>query len=268
MAERDYIRFLGTAGARFAVARQLRHSGGTLVRIGGRSIMLDPGPGTLALCASSRPRIDVAALDAVVLTHAHIDHSNDTSVLLDAMTRGGWTRRGALFAPKDCLQGPNRVVMSYLRDFPERIVPIEPRTRYALDGVAFSTSVRHRHGVETYGIRFHGPRGDIAFCVDTGWFDGLPDCYADADTLVINVVLRERHPTGRILHLGADEAETLIGEARPRRAVLTHFGTPMLDAGPDEVARDMAGRLGIEVVAARDDMILDLDCAPPDGGAP
>ena len=126
------LKFLGTGGARFVVARQLRASGGTVISAGGVRVVLDPGPGTLVRCAKSRPAIDVTMLDGVVLTHAHIDHSCDVNVLLDAMTDGGLRHRGFLFAPKECLEGENAVVLRYLRPFLEEVVTLEPETDYRL----------------------------------------------------------------------------------------------------------------------------------------
>jgi len=98
MTGEDHIKFLGTAGARFVVARQLRASAGVFIKMKGSNIILDPGPGTLVRCAKSKPPIDIAALDAVILSHAHIDHTNDANILIDAMTGGGLKKRGILFA--------------------------------------------------------------------------------------------------------------------------------------------------------------------------
>ncbi|RKX60208.1 MAG: MBL fold metallo-hydrolase, partial [Thermodesulfobacteriota bacterium] len=39
--------FLGTAGGRYVVAKQLRASAGTLLKINNSYLLLDPGPGTL-----------------------------------------------------------------------------------------------------------------------------------------------------------------------------------------------------------------------------
>ena len=262
VSEKDLVKFLGTAGARFVVARQMRYSAGTFLRLGGKAIMLDPGPGTLTRCAASRPRIDATKLDAVILTHSHIDHSNDVNILLDAMTAGGLEKRGHLFAPAECLEGPRKVLFDYLRDFPTRIVTLEAQSDYELDGVRFSTSVRHHHQAETYGVRFHRAPGAVSFLADTEYFDGLAESYAGSDVLVVNVVRLEPHKSVRIMHLTLADAERIIGEVRPRRAVLTHFGMTMLKAKPRELAARMSDRLGLEVIAARDGMTLQLDTEP------
>ena len=45
----NMIKFLGTAGARFAVTRQIRKSGGIWLSLDNTNLLLDPGPGSLIL---------------------------------------------------------------------------------------------------------------------------------------------------------------------------------------------------------------------------
>jgi len=255
---KDYIKFLGTAGARFVVARQLRSSAGTFLSIKGKAIILDPGPGTLVRCARAKPPIDATALDAVVLTHAHIDHSTDVNILIDAMTGGGTKSRGRLFAPRECLEGDNAVVLNYLRGYLERIDVLEASTEYQLGDLSLSTSVRHRHSVETYGVTFRTDSRRISFLVDTQYFPELADSYAGADILVVNVVRHMPREHSDIMHLNVDDARKIIRRVRPRQAILTHFGMTMLKAKPWEVARNLAEELGLEVIAASDGMSVEL----------
>ncbi len=53
------------------------------------NIYLDPGPGALVKCTSSRPKFDPIKLDAIILSHKHLDHSSDMKVMIEAMAEKG-----------------------------------------------------------------------------------------------------------------------------------------------------------------------------------
>lgn len=248
----SFIKFLGTAGARFVMIRQLRRSGGIWIRSGRSNVLIDPGPGSLAHCASSRPRLDPAALDAIILTHRHLDHAGDVNVMIEAMTEGGFKKRGILFCPRDALDG-DPVVLQYLRAFPARIQPLGPRRKYSSGDFVFETSPRHLHPVETYGLKFKLGRKKIGYMVDTGYFPALLPFYR-ADLLVIGVVLVQPRP--EIFHLSLPEVRTILERLRPREAVLTHFGLRMLEADPAKLARGLSAATGVKVVSARDGMVI------------
>ena len=84
------------------------------------NLSIDPGPGALVRCLSSKPKLDPSTLDAILLTHRHLDHSGDVNVMIEAMTEGGLKKRGILFAPEDALEN-DPVVLRYLRDSLEKI---------------------------------------------------------------------------------------------------------------------------------------------------
>jgi len=254
MKEASFIKFLGTAGARFVVARQLRASGGVYIYSKGKNIILDPGPGTLVRCATSRPRIDVESLDAIILTHAHIDHSNDVNILIDAMCEGGLKRRGVLFAPRECLEGRYAVVLDYLRGFLRGVEILEAERQYEIGGLRFSTSLRHRHPVETYGIRFDIDDRRVSFMVDTRYFPELVNSYHDSSILVMNVVRFKPHESGEVMHLCIDDVRKIVSSIKPQKVIMTHFGMTMLRARPYELARSLTEELGIPIVAASDGM--------------
>src|SRR5579875_3508447 len=99
------IRFLGTGGARFTVARQIRASGGMWMHFGSTQIHVDPGPGALVRALSVVPPCNPVELDAIVLSHKHLDHANDVNIMVEAMSQGGYRPRGTLFAPRDAFEG-------------------------------------------------------------------------------------------------------------------------------------------------------------------
>lgn len=255
----SYIKFLGTGGARYVVARQARYSAGTFICAHGQNVMVDPGPGTLVRMAKSRPRIEPVKLDAVICTHSHIDHANDVNVLIDAMTQGGERRRGKLYAPSECLEGRDSVIYNYLREFPEEIVTLEEEKNYHIGDLEFATSTRHRHPAETYGLVFHISGKKVSFIVDTGFFKGLKKSYADSDILVVNTVLRKIKPGASERHLSFEELDELISLLSPRKVVMTHFGMTMLRAKPWVLAGELASRTGVEVMAASDGLTLEVE---------
>lgn len=254
MVGEGFVKFLGTAGARFVVARQLRYSAGTWIELSGTRLLLDPGPGTLLRCRKVRPALDPGKLSAVILTHKHLDHSTDVNVILEAMAGAGTKRRGVLLAPRDALEGEDPVVLRYVRRYPERIELLADGDAYQVDQVRL-TPVRHLHSdVDTYGIILEANEGRLGFVVDTKFFPELPDKYRGCQLLVVNVVMREWRP--QVDHLSLPEAVELIQEVRPRLAVLTHFGMGMLRAKPWELAEKVSEKIGVEVVAASDGLTL------------
>ena len=254
----SFIKFLGTAGGRYVVARQLRASGGTYISANGQNIMLDPGPGALVKCAKSKPSIDATALNAIILSHLHIDHSNDVNILIDAITGGGHRKGGVLFAPKEALEGDDAVVFKYLRNFLEDIVVLEAERNYKIGDIEFSTSIKHQHTAETYGIKFNINGHNISFIADTRFFPELIDSYKGSDMLIVNVVSHTLPEKINIKHLCLDDVKEIIKEVKPSKAVITHFGMTMLKAKPWVLAEQLSNELGIEVIAASDGMTIEL----------
>ena len=110
----NYIKFLGTAGARFVMIKQLRSSGGLWISYKGTNLIVDPGPGSIARCALSKPKLDPMKLDGILLTHRHLDHSNDINVMIEAMTEGGFKKRGTVFLPADAIE-EDPLILKHLR---------------------------------------------------------------------------------------------------------------------------------------------------------
>jgi phosphoribosyl 1,2-cyclic phosphodiesterase len=258
------ILFLGTGGARFVVARQIRASGGQWWRFGNTQLHVDPGPGALVRALSHVPPCEPALLSAIVLSHKHLDHSGDVNVMIEAMSQGGWRPRGMLLAPPDAFDKEG-VVLPYLRRWVERIEHLQERGGpYHIGEVEIRGSVRHHHAVETYGLHVRHPRPDgselrASYMPCTRYFEGLIEDYAAQrpDALVVNV-LRFRDSMD-VDHLTFDQAKAVIAGVRPRVAVLTHFGTRMLEQDPPQLARELEDELGLRVYAARDGWTLDLE---------
>lgn len=253
------IKFLGTAGARFVVMKQLRASGGMWLTLDDTDILVDPGPGCLVRCLSSRPKLNPRDLDGIILTHRHLDHSNDVNVMIEAMTNGGFKKKGIVFAPSNALE-EDPVILKYIRDYVDKIEILKEKESYTIGNISFSTPEKHIHGVETYGLNIQGKGCSISVITDTEYFEN-PESHYTGDILIINTVLyddRYKEKKG-IQHLSLKDAEKIISVNKPKVSILTHFGMTMIKMKPWEIAENLSEKLGVEVIAARDGMELDID---------
>ena len=253
------IKFLGTAGARFVVMKQLRASGGIWVTLDDTNILIDPGPGSLVRCLSSKPKLNPMELDGIILTHRHLDHSNDINVMIEAMTNGGFKKKGIVFAPGDALE-KDPVILEYFRNHVDKIEILKEKGNYKIGNITFSTPIKHIHGVETYGLNIKGKDCLISIITDTEYFQNLGSYYG-GDILIINVVLYDNHykEIRKIKHLSLKDVEKIISINKPKLSILTHFGMSMIRGKPWEIAENMSKKLGLNVIAARDGMQVDID---------
>lgn len=250
----DFIKFLGTAGARFVMIKQLRASGGIWVSYKGTNVIIDPGPGSLVRMATSKPKLDPLILDGIILTHRHLDHSGDINVMIEAMTEGGFKRRGTVFCPADSL-GEDTVISKHVLGFPERIERLEANKQYKIGSLEFETSMRHIHPVETYGLKFTLNNKTVSLLCDSRFFKELIDFYK-TDILIIGVVFAQPRPG--IDHLCLDDVRHIVGRIKPKKVIMTHFGMTMLQAKPHIKAEELSRELGIDVEAAYDGMTVDF----------
>lgn len=235
-------------------ATQIRGTGGLWIVLDGARLSVDPGPGALVHVRGRTLDLDPGRLDAIVLTHKHLDHSGDVNAMIEAMTGGGTRPRGLILAPRDAYDD-DPVVLQYVRKYAAQTGVLEAGGCYPIGEVVLETPLRLRHPVETYGLRLVGRRHTVGLIACTGYFPELEAAFR-ADLLILNVVFRE--PRDEI-HLAVPDARRLIGAIRPRLAVLTHFGLTMVRARPWELAEALSQETGVRVLAARDHWRLGLD---------
>lgn len=217
-------------------------------------ILLDPGPGCIV--QTTKRKLNAEKLSAIIVSHRHLDHAGDVNVMVEAMTGGGFNRHGRLFAPADALRENEPVIFSYLKPFIDGITVLEPEKTYEIGNLTFTTSERHIHPVETYGMVFQASGHTLGYLTDTRYFESLHHSYTGSELLIINMVLTEPRPP--INHLSISDVERLINEIKPRIAILTHFGLHVWQAHPWEIAAALTEKTGVRVIAARDGMKFDL----------
>ncbi|MBU0629754.1 MAG: MBL fold metallo-hydrolase [Candidatus Margulisbacteria bacterium] len=250
----DFIKFLGTAGARVVVSRQLRASGGIWLSLDGTNLSIDPGPGALVKALASRPKLDPTTLDGILISHKHLDHSGDVNAMIEAMTAGTFKKRGVVFAPAEAYRN-DPVILKYVRKYPERLEILKEKQKYKVGSLSFTTPIKHiHHNTETYGFKFRGEKVTLSYISDTKYFPGLIRAYK-ADVLVVGVL---RPEPSHLEHLCVEDLKKLVRGIKPKITIMTHFGMWMVRAKPWLVAEQLSRELNAKVIAAEDGMKFEL----------
>jgi ribonuclease BN (tRNA processing enzyme) len=213
---------------------------GYLVEGAGR-LLLDCGPGVLARL---RERETWPRIDALVLTHFHLDHWGDlvpwTFGAAFGAGRGG--ERVALWLPP----GGGET----LRGFGARLA-FEPQIDTVFDvheyaeGESFSaagfdvTPLRMLHyNVATFGMRVTDGRATVAYSGDTAPSETLEELARDADVFLCEATLAAPEPPEERGHLTAEEAVAAFEASGARRLLVIHRPDELPLNGNVERARD------------------------------
>ncbi len=193
-----------------------------LVEHDGARIVLDLGNGALGSLARF---VDIYDVDAVIISHLHVDHFIDLCSYYVALKYrpDGPTRPMPVWGPSDTgrrlvtaygLRGNETVASEFeIRD-------LEPE--FTVGPFTIKTT-RLVHPVEAYGIRVEAGGEVLAYSGDTGPTDRLVDVARGADVALFEASFLEggRNPTD--LHLTAREAAQHAARAGADRLVLTHL---------------------------------------------
>ncbi len=232
-----------------------RPSSGYLVQTEQATVWLDCGTGTFA---ALQEYVDPADLDAIIITHEHVDHCVD--VLPFAYSR----RYGRPLLGPIAVYAPASV--------PKRLEALIGRTGSAVfealtfNRVDLGTEVNVKdlhllftqtnHPVPTMAVKLTDQAGSIAYTADTGVADHLPEWAAGSEVLLAEASylgLGADKPWPH--HLTASEAGELATAATVGRLVLTHLW-PTND--PAQSVEEASETFSGSVVAATPGLTIDL----------
>jgi phosphoribosyl 1,2-cyclic phosphodiesterase len=250
--------FLGTGGGRFAMITQKIRTGGLRILSDELNIHVDPGPG--ALVYSLEMGLNPQKINAILVSHSHLDHTNDAGVLIEAMTDGGTKSKGLLAAAHSVLHGNeicDGAVSNYHKRLPEEVVDARVGTTFKVGDIEVKACNAVHTDPDAVGFRFETKGfGSFAYMPDSEHFEGISDFYGGVRLLILSVLRPSDRPWKG--HMTTDDAAKIISEVRPEMAVITHFGMLMIFKGPDREAGLIEKRTGVTTIAAKDGMRLNL----------
>ena len=201
---------------------------GYLVQQDGFNLWMDAGTGTLA---NLQHHIDVADIDAIVISHEHPDHFVDLYPCFYAWHYGELGRPGLpVFVPTDFTQKladvvsiDSQVVMRTAFSFTE----VTPGESFEIGPFRIATEPMAHLGLPALGFRIASDGAVLMYTGDTGPTHHVEDLARDADLLLAEATWQDRDDL-LPFHLSSRQAATHAREAGVAALVLTHIW-PTLD---------------------------------------
>ena len=253
------IHFLGTGGGRINMTLQLRATAGIYAELMGAKIYLDPGPG--ALVKSRAQKIPLNKLDAILVSHCHIDHSNDVGALIEAMTEGMREKRGILAGSVSALEGPDKPVSTYHQNAISKRIVLKPDEQFSIGKLKITTTPTEHTDKTGIGFIFHA-ENTISYLSDTNYTKKIAKNHIGSDIIILNCLYLKWDDSKANgysqKHMDVEDAKKFVKDINPELAIIQHFGMGIIKHGPWKVAEDIQNSTGVRTIAARDNQIIKI----------
>ncbi len=221
-----------------------------LVTAGGHRLLLDIGNGSLA---NTQRVCDVAALDAVLVSHQHPDHFVDVYSLYYALRfHPEGQKTVAAYGPDGTAEFISQLLATDTTERLREVVRFEVVASGETVGIGPMqvTFYGANHPVPTLAARVETDDAVVAYSADSAPSDEIVACARDADLFICDATWLERmRPLPHDIHMTGAEAGRAAAAAGAKRLLITHV-LPSLD--PVEVAAEAAREYPGEVLIARD----------------
>lgn len=242
------ITFLGTGGDTYVYAKQFRGSGGIVINIDEAQFHLDPGPGALVRAAENN--INIRENTCILVSNNDLGHCNDVNAVIDAMTYSGLDKKGILISYSNFIDGETKYLSKIHSEFVERVIELKPEKKIGIEQVDI-VGTEARNGI---GFKLITPYFTLGYTGNTKFTSDIAMQYKGCDIIILNVTSPFSLKTEN--QLNSDDAVKLIEKARPKLAIITHFGLKMLKADPIYEAREIQKKTNVQVIAAKDGMVV------------
>lgn len=246
------LKFLGTGGGRYATGEQKRHTAGIVIKTEETQMHVDPGPG--ALVYSNQELNAPEETEAVMVSHKHIDHSNDVNSIIEQITEiNGFP--GTVIGNKTALEGysdMDKAVSKYHKDLCADFVTMGEKDSYEFKDLQIETQEMFHTDPKTIGFTVEDEERKIGFWTDTEYSDELTSFYENCDTLVVYCSRPKGEGIKGHTHLG--NVPDIAAESDASTIIITHFGYKFLESDLDEQKEWLENEISQKVVFATDNM--------------
>ena len=225
---KDQLVILGSGGGRHHIRTQHRATGGLLLKFNNMQIHIDPGPG--ATVRLNQYGEDPVKTELFITTHAHVDHYNDISAIIESSRailhdrNYKYYKKGTLLAPEEVIN----LISNYHLSMLEKVVKFKAGDTLNYKGVEIiGTEVKHSPLNEGFGIKFILNEYSLAYTSDTKIFEGFSSQFSGVNILILNLLRPDSVTCKR--HVCTDEVIPYLNKIEPPLdgLIITHFGSYM-----------------------------------------
>ena len=244
------LHFLGTAGGRYAMGKQLRDTAGLILESDEASIYIDPGPGALVKAQN----YEIENLEGLIVTHSHLDHYSDAEPIIELISVIQ-ENPCKLMAPESVLNGYGDIqqsVSNYHQNQCTRIVNLTEKEQAELRDVKIESQEMFHSEPKCRGLKISDGEKVFGFWTDSAYSDELLEFYEDCDTLIINC---NRPREGNIRgHLSLSEVPKILEDSSSSTVIITHFGDKFLESDMEEEQAWLDDQVDAKVIFSEDGM--------------
>lgn len=178
----------------------------------------------------AQEKLDWAGLDAVWISHFHLDHCGGLAPFLFGTKHAPDTRDRTkplrIFGP----QGLERLIDAFdsangygllEQRFPVETREVEALAEFEIAAGVFGVAGKTPHTDESHAIHIRDGDSTLAYTADTGFSEVVAELARGVSLLAIECSFVKAKPVEK--HLELAEAMYMIRKAAPKRALLTHL---------------------------------------------
>ncbi len=196
-----------------------------------RTILVEPSP--IALPHFRTAGFSAAALDVVVISHFHADHTFGWPFLLLELLRSNRTSPLFVVGPPALeeflasmldLAGVPDVAAAAAKSLDLRHIEVDGAWQVAADLRFRAVEVDHVDHLRCFGYLFQRGQGVLAYSGDTRPCAGLDELAANANTLILECNSQHSPPSLPVTHMDVPAVRALRDQYPHLPFVLTHIG--------------------------------------------
>ncbi len=252
-----FIYNLGSGGTRYHVATQRLKTAGFIIKVNSFTMYVDPG--TSALLTSLHRKVSLKDINALFVSHSHVDHYDDAEALIESIYLHSTKQNKPLLITNETVMGKirgwDKKISSHHEKLCSKVIITKADEEVVLEEIKMKITKTIHHEPYNIGFVLHTRDIRIGYTSDTTYYKGFEKYFKGADILIIHPVVLKRTEESKFRHASFEDVVEMVNKAKPKHVILRHIGYEILQYGIDKFVEDIRKETDANV-----NYLLDGDC--------